>query len=446
VTESPDRILTWFDARDAVVSAVLSHGRRGTATVGVDEAVGRTVASPVLSPTDVPHYTSSAMDGYAVRGAGPWRLLAAPVEGPAGRNIHRAGGTLGPGEALPVLTGSLLPDGAEAVVRSEDAEVTCDGRILHAAQPEPGRDIRPAGQERSAGSLLVEPGTRLTARHVAMLCTAGVDTVEVTRGPQVVCAFTGNEVVHSGVPGPGEVRDAFSVSFPALLRSWGSGAVTTESVADDPVAVEYLLRRPSTLDADIVVVTGGSGHSGQDFARRFITRSVRDAGADGQILSTEVRCRPGHPTLLARRGSQLIVGAPGNPFAAHVALHSFVAPAVAAFIAAGTEGFEEGTADGTGTAGAGVPGAGTPEGRDAVTPSTLFAPAALSTGVCAVELPPLNRDRIRLVPARIGADGVCSPVAGAHSHMLTGYATGDVLLVVPASGLAAGAEVQFLRL
>ncbi|WP_312801105.1 molybdopterin molybdotransferase MoeA [Corynebacterium variabile] len=397
--------LSWSEARAAVESAVHDHARRGTEMVPVADAAGRILASAVVSPMDVPHYTSSAMDGFAVRGSGPWRLLATPVEGAAGRNVHRTGGVLSDGEALPVLTGSLLPEGAEAVVRSEDAEITCDGSRLHARQPDVGKDIRPAGQERAAGSELLAPGVRLTPRHIAMLSAGGVDEVTVTVRPTVVCAFTGNEIVRSGVPGPGEVRDAFSTSFPALVESWGGVVTSTEAIADDPVAVEYWLRRPSTVDADIVLVTGGSGHSGQDFARRFITRAV--AGDDGEVLASGVACRPGHPTLIARRGAQLIIGAPGNPFAAHVALHSFVMPAIAAFVGASSE---------------------------------------LHSGVCAVSLDPLDRDRVRLIPASLGADRVCTPVDGAHSHMLTGYATGDVLLVVPSGGLAAGEPVDYLML
>lgn len=397
--------LSWSEARAAVESAVHDHARRGTEQVPVAEAAGRILASAVVSPMDVPHYTSSAMDGFAVRGTGPWRLLATPVEGAAGRNIHRTGGALSDGEALPVLTGSLLPEGADAVVRSEDAEITGDGSRLHAGQPEVGKDIRPAGQERSAGADLLAAGIRLTPRHVAMLSAGGVDEVTVTRRPRVVCAFTGNEIVRSGVPGPGEVRDAFSVSFPALVESWGGVVTSAEAVADDPVAVEYWLRRPSTIEADIVLVTGGSGHSGQDFARRFITRAA--SGDDGEVLASGVACRPGHPTLIVRRGAQLIIGAPGNPFAAHVALHSFVVPAVAAFAGLSSE---------------------------------------LHSGVCAVSVEPLNRDRVRLIPAALDADRVCTPVEGAHSHMLTGYATGDVLLVVPSEGLVAGDPVDFLTL
>jgi molybdopterin molybdotransferase len=399
--------VTWDEARRRARAAVT--GAQTPQGVRKKPEPGDVLATDAPAPMDVPHYTSSAMDGFAVRGDGPWRLLAAPFTGSQGRNVHRTGGSLADGEALPVLTGSLLPDGAESVVRSENTEVK--GDVLHAERPAPGRDIRPSGQEWRVGDTLLPAGTRLTPRHVAMLGAAGVDDITAARAPKVACAFTGNEVVASGVPGPGEVRDAFSVSFPALLTGWGARVVTAGHLADDPVAVEDWLRRPEVLDADIVVMTGGSGRSGQDFARRFITRAALASGAGGEILADEVACQPGHPTLLVRRiisgRPQLIVGAPGNPFAAHVALHSFVAPAVAAAL-----GLE----------------------------SPVFS------GTVGGPVEAMRRDRVRLMPAVFGEDTALTVLPGRLSHMLSGYAAADALVVVPREGLAAGDGVPYLPL
>lgn len=401
--------VTWTEARRRIID-----GFDTTRGVAARPAAGDVVSRPVLCPVNVPHYTSSAMDGFAVNGPGPWRLLATPAVDAQGRNIHGTGGKLRPGESLPVLTGSLMPEGATAVVRSENGVV--DGDTLTAETPEDGRDIRPAGEERSAGSVLVEAGVRLTARQVALLNVCGVDEVEVHAAPRVACAFTGNEVIGHGIPGPGEVRDAFRVSFPTLLADWGAQVVCTDRLPDDPVAVEDWLRRPDVQDADIVVLTGGSGRSEQDFARRFITHAAEDVFAD------EVACRPGHPTLITRRRStgtasdhQLVIGVPGNPLAAHVALHSFVAPAVATMLGAA----ETATATRSGT---------------------------VSTAVT-----PLHRDRVRLIPATSDAsDGGSrdrfTPAPGAHSHMLSGYAAADVLLIVPPEGLQAGDPVEYLPL
>ncbi|MEL4181849.1 molybdopterin-binding protein, partial [Corynebacterium bovis] len=270
----------WAETRRRVTAtAEAMVRRRRRAASSLPPETGTVPVADVHSPVDVPHYTSSAMDGYAVAGPPPWRVLAAPAAGAQGRNIHRTGGDLHPGEALPVLTGSLLPRGAEAVVRSE--HVTLDGTTLtpdSGRPPHPGADIRHAGEELAAGEVLVRAGTTLSARHLALLSTCGVDAVEALAPPTVALAFTGNEVVTTGLPGPGEVRDAFSRSFPALLTGWGARVTSTVRLPDDSDAVAAWFTDPATRAADVVVVTGGSGHSGQDFARQVIT-----AGADAVL-------------------------------------------------------------------------------------------------------------------------------------------------------------------
>lgn len=395
--------VTWDEARARVLDACRTPGARDR-TVCRSPVPGDVTAAPVTAPVDVPHYTSSAMDGFAVNGPGPWKLLALPVTGAHGRNVHNTGGALDVGQALPVLTGSLLPDGTTAVVRSEDSSTA--GSSLTADYPGDGRDIRPAGQEWERGETLVDAGVVLGSGHCAMLGICGVDEIELVAPPRVACAFTGNEVIDHGVPAPGEVRDAFGVSFPALLSRWGADVVCTDRVPDDPVAVEDWLRRPDVQDADLVVMTGGSGRSGQDFARRFITRVADD------VLADEVACQPAHPTLIIRRSDQLVFGVPGNPLAAHAALHSFVAPAVAVLSG-------RGGADGT-------------DGTD------------IRHGTTTDAVGPLRRDRVRLLPARLN-EGELAPVPGAHSHMLSGYAVADALMIVPSDGLSPGDAVRYIR-
>jgi molybdopterin molybdotransferase len=404
--------VTWDAARARVLDTCRTPGTPPR-TVHRTPVPGDVTAAPVSAPVDVPHYTSSAMDGFAVNGPGPWKLLALPVTGARRRNVHNTGGALDVGQALPVLTGSLLPEGTTAVVRSENSHISgadgadaTDGAApsLTADYPGDGRDIRPAGQEWAAGETLVDAGVVLGPGHCAMLALCGVDGVDLVAPPRVACAFTGNEVVTHGVPAPGEVRDAFGVSFPALVSGWGAEVVRADRVPDDPVAVEDWLRCPDVQDADLVVMTGGSGRSGQDFARRFITR-IAD-----EVLADEIACQPGHPTLIVRRSGQLVFGVPGNPFAAHAALHSFVAPAVAVL------------------SGRGATGA-----------------ADLGRGTTTDAVGPLRRDRVRLLPARLDGDGL-TPVAGAHSHMLSGYAVADALAVVPSDGLSPGDPVRYIRL
>lgn len=399
----------WTSARDRVAAVAERIYRDRTArAIPMAPGVGRVVASDIESPMNVPHYTSSAMDGYAVAGPGPWELLAEPAEGAQGHNIHRTGGTLREGQALPVLTGSLLPEGADAVVRSEHSEVRGgELRLLDGITVRTGADIRHAGEELHAGEVLVTQGTLLQPRHLALLGACGVDSVPVLPALTVDLAFSGNEVITSGIPGPGEVRDAFSGSFPALVEQLGGTVRSVTRLRDDPEQVEGWLE---SAEADIVVITGGSGHSGQDFARRFITETA------DVVLAESVRCAPGHPTLLAarERGSriQLIIGAPGNPLAAHVALHSFLEPGLA--VANGGE-----------------------------FPATV-------PYVVGETIPAITKQRTRLIPARVvkNTERQCTaiPMTRTNSHMLSGYAHADALLVVPATGAPEGAVVPGLPL
>ena len=396
---------SWISARDRVHAFGAIFGP-GMYTPLVTPLPGAWVTSDVCSPMDIPHYTSSAMDGFAVAGSGPWELLAEPAQGAQGRNVHRTGGSLQPGQALPILTGSLLPDRADRIVRTEHARVSA-GRVelLEGITVKPGADIRHAGEELREGEVLVQAGTRLSPRHVALLATCGVDKVPTHSPLRVDFAFTGNEVITSGIPSPGEVRDAFSTSFPALVREWGGIVNRVDRLGDDPDDVHDWLTNKDSLLASILVLTGGSGHSGQDFVRRAIMDTA------DVILAESVHCQPGHPTLLALRstesGPQLIVGAPGNPLAAHVALHSFVHPALAVGL-----------------------------GRD--------FPATVPVK-CQQDIPAIKRNRVRLIPARITPTGAI-PLTKTHSHMLSGYAHADVLIVAPPEGVTAGQSIPTLEL
>ena len=391
----------WVVARQRVYDA----GRR----IGLHRAeehvpaVGLRLAQPVCTPIPVPHYSSSAMDGFAVAGPGPWRLLEPAATGAQGRNIHRESGRLRPGKALPILTGSVLPDGTEAIVRAEHARVVGEGmELLDGHAISPGADVRHAGEELAQGDVIIEAGTVLHARHLPLLAACGVDSVVADRPLTVDCAFTGNEVITSGIPGPGEVRDAFSSSFPALISEMGARVGRMDRLPDSPDEVREWL---ASSTADVVLVTGGSGRSGQDFARTCITELA------DEILADSIQCQPGHPTLIASRDVrgrlQLIIGVPGNPLAAHVAVHSFAAPAFA------------------GARGLGFP---------AVRTCTLDG-----------EFHALHRDRVRLIPASLGG-GRATPMANTNSHMLSGYAHADCLLVIDPAGAKAGDLVNYLPL
>jgi molybdopterin molybdotransferase len=266
--------------------------------VPLDAATGRVLAAPIRAAADIPHFASAAMDGWAVAGAGPWRVVGA--------------GRLSVGEASAIVTGGRLPDGADAVVRSENAHVDGDHVVLD--RDDPRTHIRPVAEEARAGDVLVDTGTRLSPAHVALAAAAAADALEVAVPPRVVTVFTGDEVVLSGIPAAGRVRDTFGPTLPALVGMLGASVTSTHRIGDDRDATVGALR---DADAEVVVTTGGTGDSHADHVRR----ALDDLGAE--YLVPGLACRPGGPTLLARLpDGRLVLGLPGNPLAAFLGLLS----------------------------------------------------------------------------------------------------------------------------
>lgn len=405
--------VTWFEAR----SLLHAHGASapaGSESVPLTQAIGRVLSTEVRSLLPVPHYDSSAMDGYAVCGSAPWALIPAPAA-EAGENRHRKTVSLVPGTASPVLTGGLLPGGTDAVLRAEHARRTeTDGQItleplphfftgVPGGQPTPGADIRRAGEELAAGTPVLPAGTRLGARHIGSLATLGFDTLPMATRPTVALAYTGNEIITSGLPEPGEVRDAFSPQFPHIIEGFGAQVTSATRLPDSP---EEFRAWFTETRADILVLTGGSSTSDVDWVRR----TLAELGAT--YLYESVAIRPGHPALAALLpGGQLVLGLPGNPLAAHVALYSYL-PAYL-----------------TGHFGLPLPPLGT--GR-------------LTDGV-----PGYSKQDLRLVPVTLETtlDGtLLTPRSKTRSHMLTGFASADALALIPAEGTETGKTCHFLTL
>lgn len=299
----PDR-LPWTEARSRAAAA----GRPlGVETVALHAAVGRVLARDVVAAVDVPHYTSAAMDGWAVAGPGPWTL--------------RPAGPVATGDAAVIVTGGLVPVGAERVVRSEDGSVA-DG-VLSASRADRKDHLRPPAEEAVAGEVLVAAGERLSPAHVALAAAATADTVDVALPPRVVTILTGDEVVLSGVPAAGRVRDSFGPTLPAILGMLGAAPAGSVRIGDDHGDTLAAIR---DADADLVVTTGGTGGSHADHVRR----ALDGLGAD--YLVAGIAARPGGPTLLARLpDDRLVLGLAGNPLAAMLGLLSLGDVLVAGF-------------------------------------------------------------------------------------------------------------------
>lgn len=360
-------------------------------TLPLAETIGHTLAEDMVALTEVPHYDSAAMDGWAVCGRGPWELREDASE-------------LEQGQACSIVTGGLMPGGTTAVVRSEHAQI--DEATLYLndqareGEPEPGQHIRPAGEEAFKGETILLAGTVVSPAHVALAAVCGHDDLPTLRTPHVALVLTGDEVVDAGIPEPGEVRDTFGPQLPAFIGMLGGNVIARHRISDNlHHVVQALAGQASTVAsireaaADVVITTGGTGISDADHLRAALMELEADILIDGLSI------RPGHPGLLARlQDGRYLVGLPGNPLAAMMTVLTLVRP-----LLAGIQG----------------------------------APQPLLGAVVAAHEIPGRSGRDRLISFAL-EDGMAIPTPWQGSGMMRGLAAADGVMIVPGEGVSAG--------
>lgn len=297
----------------------LGSTRAGTpVTVPLRHAVGAVLAEPLHACTDVPLADASAMDGFAVAGPGPWRVQGTVLAGGA------PSGPIGPGAAVEVATGALVPAGTERVLPVELVAVGqhAGDRWVEATGSLPGRrHVRPRGEECSAGTPLLPAGSRLRAGALGLAASTGSDQLVVRSRPRVAALVTGDELVATGLPVPGQVRDAIGPLLPGAVDSLGGALVLLERCGDGPAELDRALAGLLAADCDVVVTCGMAGAGPADRLRPWLAEVGAELVVDG------VAVRPGHPQVLARLSDgRPLVGLPGNPLAAVAALLGLLGP------------------------------------------------------------------------------------------------------------------------
>lgn len=309
--------------------------------VSLADAVGRVLVEDVPADTDLPPFSTTAMDGYAVR-AGD--VATATRETPVTLRVigEAAAGSLhdeplGEGEALRIFTGAPMPAGADCVVPYEltdgrgfggwagedgarDASLEREVRIFAALPPE--ENVRHRGEVSRKGGIVLRSRSVLRAGEIAVLATFGRSAVFVYRRPRVAILSTGDELVSvDDAPGPGQIRDGNGPGLAALVRQYGGVPVDLGIVRDDPVAVREALQRGVRAGVDLLLTSGGVSMGTHDVVKHVI----RD---NGEVDFWSIDVRPGKPLAFGRFGGVRLFGLPGNPVSALVTFELFVRPAL----------------------------------------------------------------------------------------------------------------------
>lgn len=295
---------SWQHAREFAYSFV-EVGE--TEVLPVESGDRRVCADHVVALTNLPFADSSSMDGWAVNGNGPWTLT----------NTQQ----LEKDQASVLTTGSALPLGAQAIVRSENGSVA--GGLLTSSSANTG-DIRNAGEECLVEDSLCTPGETLNPALIGLLAATGHDQMRVFAQPRVQLIITGDELLTSGLPTRDRVRDSLGIQVPMWLNRMGAHVLPVLYLSDQADEISLTLM---SARADIVLTTGGTAVSAKD---HFVT-AISIVG--GEVLLDGVAVRPGHPMKFAvvqnNVGKHIpVVGLPGNPLAAIVALSTLVQPMI----------------------------------------------------------------------------------------------------------------------
>jgi molybdopterin molybdotransferase len=383
----------WPEARLLAAQAA----RLAPVRLPLADALGCVLAADLVARNDLPASDNSAMDGWAVAGTPPWRVVA---DRPASRvPAHR----LRPGQCARIATGATVPDGTDAVLPLEDS-VRDRAGVRPAAGATPGSalrsHIRPSGEEARRGDVLLAAGAVVTPPVLGLAAAAGNDDLLVVRGATVDVLVLGDELLDSGLASPGRTRDALGPQLPGWLAALGA---LPRCVRRLPDALEALSAAIGGSDADVVVTTGGTSAGTFDQVHAALTQ------VEGRLLVDGVDVKPGHPMLLASLpGDRWLVGLPGNPLAACVALLTLVEPLLAAL-----------------------------QGQPRRPPSTVRL---------GDDAPGRPGDGHRLLPVRREPTGVAELQPSCGSAMLRGLAGASGLVVVGPNGAAEGDEVAYLEL
>ncbi len=390
------------EARARILDGLRSVGGE---SVSLAAAHGRVLAMPVIARLTQPPADVSAMDGYALRAADAGRGASLKIIGtaPAG---HPFAGNIGPGEAVRIFTGSVMPECADTVLLQEDASAA-NGIVTVNEACVIAKHIRPAGQDFAAGDLLIPAGRRLTARDIGLAAAGNHPWLTVHRRPRIAILSTGDEI---SLPGeaiaPGGIISSNAHALAAFIAESGGDALILPAAPDDRAAIAA--GADAAIGCDLLITTGGASVGEHDLVQ---------AGLASRGLKLEfwkIAMRPGKPLMFGHLGALPMLGLPGNPVSAFVCALLFLRPAIERL--------------------SGLPGSAPPHEL-----ARLSAPMKANDQ---------RADHVRASLTREDDGWIVTPFPVQDSGMLRTLALADALILREphAPALLAGQEVRFIRL
>jgi molybdopterin molybdotransferase len=293
--------------------------------VPVRSALGRVLAEDVLSPVDVPAHRNSAMDGWAMRGADlkPEGETTLEEIGSsfAGRPFS---GEVGPGQCVRIMTGGVVPRGADTVVMQERARASGKS-VSFAPGQKTGQNVREAGEDLAAGSVALRRGRLVRPADLGLIASLGIGEVPVYRALRVAFFSTGDELKSIGTTlGEGEIYDSNRYTLFGMLARLGCEVLDMGVVRDDPKLLERAFREAAAA-ADVVITSGGVSVGEADFVKDLLGRL-------GEVVFWKIAMKPGRPLAYGRIGGAHFFGLPGNPVSVMVTFYQFVREALLALM------------------------------------------------------------------------------------------------------------------
>jgi len=312
-------LLTVAEAQVRILDSVTAI--EGAESLPVRAALDRVLAEDIVSPIDVPSHTNSAMDGYTVRAAdlpadGVYEF---PVPGTswAGRPWLTP---IEPGQAVQIMTGGMLPEGADTVVMQEHVERAGD-TVRIGSGHKAGQNVRSAGEDLAAGQPVFAAGKRLTAADIGVLASLGLAEVSVTRRLKVAFFSTGDELRAVGEPlGPGEIYDSNRYTLYGMLQKLGVEILDMGVVRDRRDLIEEAFKA-AAASADAIITSGGVSVGEADFVKETLEKL-------GSMSFWKIAMKPGRPVTFGHIDDAVFFGLPGNPVSVMVTFFQFVRPAL----------------------------------------------------------------------------------------------------------------------